>query len=347
MLRTNYSLTSAQKADAREALKLLDGTDISLLEAARRAVKGQRALRRATFAVAVDEFVLTRIKDGARHATVEWYDERLRPLVPGLGEKIFDTISRVELKEALEVVFPTVPARSASARACRALWRWGMHTEHAIVGTDITMGLDFKGRGPAPAKPVPKQPKVLSIAQCQAIVDGIPAEYLSAVALMLFAGLRPEEVAGSHKEWLRWEHISTTDKIIRVPEEISKTRKSRVLENLPPALWRCLTPRELTDPVCPRSADALLQWVKKLAGYRARRVPGEPATPRPPWPHDALRHTFATYALAYQQDPGPVAMWLGHEGRPEMLLTTYRGERSADGVVTQAVAKQFFALRPA
>ena len=332
-------MTAAEKADAREALKLLAGTEITLLEAARRAVKGQRALRRAMFPAAVDEFVLAKIKEGARHATVDWYDERLRPLADVIGEKIFDTINRAELKEALEATFPTAPARAASARACRALWRWAMHTENPIAGADITMGLDFKGKGPTPAKPVPKAPKVLSIAQCQAILDGMPEQYLGALGLLLFAGIRPEEVAGPQKEWMRWEHVSTKDKIVRVPEEISKTRKARPLENLPPAIWRCMKPLGLTDNVCPRSARALLQYAKKLAGYKTREQAG------PPWPHDALRHTFATYALAFTQDPGQVAMWLGHEGKPEMLLTTYRGQNSADGMITQGLAKKFFMLR--
>jgi integrase len=339
VLRSNYLLTPAQKADAREALKLLEGTDITLTEAARRAVKGQRALRRVTFMAAVDEFVLVKIRSGARHATVEWYEERLRPMADVMGEQIFDTINRAELKDTLESLFPTAPARAASARACRALWRWGMHTELAIAGADITMGLDFKGKRPAPAVPVPRPHKVLSIAQSQAIIDGLPERFFSALGCALGGGIRPEELAGPHKEALRWEHISTTDKIIRVPGEISKTGKPRVLENLPPLIWRFLQPRGLTDAVCPGTADAMLQWVKKLGGFKARRHEG------PPWPHDALRHTFATYALALTQDPGQVAMWLGHEGKPELLMTTYRGERSADGMITQALAKKFFALR--
>jgi integrase len=341
MLRTNYAMTPPQKADAREALRVLEGTGITLTEAACRAVKGQRALRRATFAAAVDEFVLQKMKGGARHATVDWYDERLRPLAGAIGEQIIDTISRVELKAALANVFPTAPACAASARACRALWRWGMQCESPIVGADVTMGLDFKGKGPAAARPIAMAPKVLSIAQCQAIVDGMPAEYCGALGLLLFAGIRPEEVAGPQKEWMRWEHVSKADKIIRVPAEISKTCKARPLENLPPAVWRLLEPGALTATICPRSSRALLQWAKKLGGYKMRGQKG------PAWPHDALRHTFATYALAYTQDPGQVAMWLGHEGKPEMLLTTYRGERSADGMVTQPMAKKFFAIKRA
>lgn len=343
-MRSNYAMTPAQKADARAALKLLEGTTISLEEAARRAVKGQRALRRVTLTQAVDEFVLTRIKAGKRHATSDWYDQRLRPVADLIGDKVFDTVSRADLKETLEALLPTEPARAATARACRALWRWGMRVDPAIAGADMTIGLDFRGRRPVPAKAVPKAPKVLTIAQCQAIIDGIAEEYVGAIGLMLFAGIRPEEVAGDHKEWMRWEFISKKDKIVRVPEEISKTRKARVLEGLPPALWRLIKPGAMADNICPFSARAAMKAAAKLAGFRTRTK-----RDAPPWPQDAMRHTFATYALAFTQDPGQVSLWLGHEGKPELLHTTYRGERSADGMVTTAMAKEFFALqrRPA
>lgn len=65
MPRLNYLLTPAQKVDAREALKILDGTEITLVEAARRSVKGQRALRRVSFEVGLDEFVRAKIQEGA------------------------------------------------------------------------------------------------------------------------------------------------------------------------------------------------------------------------------------------------------------------------------------------
>lgn len=125
-----------------------------------------------------------------------------------------------------------------------------MRTEVPFAGADVTIGLDFKGKGPIPTKPVPKPPKVLSIAQCQAIIDGIPDYFLGSLSLLLFAGIRPEEVAGNYKEWLRWEHVSKADKLIHVPAEISKTGNARPIENLPPAILRSMgKPGALTDPI--------------------------------------------------------------------------------------------------
>ena len=211
MPRINRALTPEEKADARSAIALLEGTEISLMEAARRAVKGQRALRRAEFATAVDEFVLSRIHAGLRRSSVDWYDERLRPLADSFGARIVDTISRAELKEQLEATFPTLPARAAAARACRALWRWGMRAEPAIAGADITIGLQFKAAASNQA-----MVKVLTVEQCRAGLAG-SGTHTAALAAMLFAGVRPEEVAGPQKDWLRWEHFNVAEKYVRIP----------------------------------------------------------------------------------------------------------------------------------
>lgn len=53
-----------------------------------------------------------------------------------------------------------------------------------------------------------------------------------------------------------------------------------------------------------------------------------------------MRHTFATYATAYTEDAAKVSLWLGHEGKPQMLHRHYRG------LTTKAQAEAFFALRP-
>jgi len=58
------------------------------------------------------------------------------------------------------------------------------------------------------------------------------------------------------------------------------------------------------------------------------------------WPQDCLRHSFATYAVALTNNPGQVAIWLGHNGNPTMLYRHYRG------LTTKAEADKFFALRP-
>jgi integrase len=167
----------------------------------------------------------------------------------------------------------------------------------------------------------------LPVDECQKILAGA-GRYRSALALALFAGLRPDEIAGRGKPWMRWEHVDITERIVRVPAEIAKTRTARILEQLPAALWTWLQPGQ--GDISPGRSRQIAHLCARLAGYGPGR----------PWTHDALRHTFATYAVAETADPGRVALWLGHEGNPTMLYRHYRG------LTKKTEADKFWALRP-
>jgi site-specific recombinase XerD len=341
--RNDYRLTGAQKIDAREALKLLSGSGITLEEAARMAVAGKRIITRTTVADAVDRFILSRLRKTNRRgkplraASIEWYQDFLAPLVRDHSAEYLDAIDRTQLAKWLHTRATGPTSRTAIARACRALWRWALAEDPPLVTSDATIGLSFS-TGAAPES----ERLVLSVDQAAAILAG--AEWSrSAVALMLFAGLRPEEVAGEGKARLLWQHVSLTEKFIRVPAEVSKTGKTRLIEHLPDTVWAWLTPPDrLSLPVSPYSARAIRERAARSAGLID--AAGEVVHA---WPHDCFRHTAASYLLAFRRDAGVVAEWLGHEGRPTLLHQTYRGLLTLDRQpVNHAEALRYFALRP-
>ncbi len=57
------------------------------------------------------------------------------------------------------------------------------------------------------------------------------------------------------------------------------------------------------------------------------------------WPHDAMRHTFATMWLAQHGDEKRLQMLMGHVSA-ELIYKHYRGQ------TTPADAKRFWGLRP-
>jgi hypothetical protein len=59
------------------------------------------------------------------------------------------------------------------------------------------------------------------------------------------------------------------------------------------------------------------------------------------WPHNALRHSFASYRLAATQDAPRVALELGHSGSPQLVFSHYRE------VVTPEDAERYWQIRPA
>jgi integrase len=320
--RSNFLLSPEQRADARAAFIRLAGSGMGLEEAAIRALA---AHRKAAVAVpvgdAISRFVRSRISDQCRARTVEWYEDRLARMFAARPDTIIGRIDRTELRRWIAESATTESTRAANARACRTLWRWALAQEPQLVAEDVTSGLRTTPPRNGDSKPI----EFLSVEDCAKIMHN-GAEYRSAFALMLFAGIRPEEVAGRGKPWLRWEHVNTRERLIRIPPEIAKTRRARIIEGLPPTLWRWLEPSRPDAQISPCRGVDCAQRV--AAGFVDH------------WPHDAFRHSFATYAVALLADFAQVALWMGHEGNPTMLHVHYRGlARKADAV-------RFWALKP-
>lgn len=320
-MRKDYALTSIQRADARKAIAILEGTGITLEAAAEIAARGRRARLRLTFETACDEFVLLKSKEGLRTRSVETYEQKLGQLKRDLGERVMDEIKRADLDKAVRAIGKTKGTRASLVRCARALWNWAMVHDPQIVVEDVTQGMDSlsaRNAGDAKFLTVDETKKIMEAAACER-----GGRYLPALALMLFAGIRPEEIAGRGKTPLRWEHINCAEKFIRVPADVAKTGKPRIIEGLPDKVWEYLKPGENKDPVSPYRTRQAIRLATEAIGRE--------------WPHDATRHTFATYALAFTADPGKVSLWLGHEGKPTLLHQTYRG------LATKAQAEGYWA----
>lgn len=319
-LRSDWALSAEQKRDARRALGMLAGTGLSLEQAVAIAIQGRQAVNRRTLDAVADDFLRTRLAE-CRRSTFDWYSERLAQIVGQFGPRMMDSVTRAELRTWLDSL-PHKAARAANARAARALWRWALAQEPPQAAQNITTGLTFT------SAPMRTEIAVLTVKQC---ADALAkaGRHRSALALMLFAGIRPEEVcsAAAGKPAFGWGCVNVADRIIRIPAEVSKTGRSRVIEGLPDAIWRWIEPKP-AGPVSNVQARTVVNAAADAMGLAGK------------WPQDALRHTFASYAVALTSDPGRVAIWLGHEGNPTMLHRHYRG------IATEADARRFFALSP-
>lgn len=228
-----------------------------------------------------------------------------------------DEISRAAFRGWHQTLGGSDSTKAAIVRACRALWNWAISEEPQIATTDATAGLliTVKHKG--------GDAEILTVAECAAIMKHA-GRYRSALAVLLFSGIRPEELAGRGKDPLLWGAFDREARIIRVPANIAKTGKARIIEGLPDTLWRWLQPGGALDRVCPARTRQALEAAQAAVSR--------------PWPHDCTRHSFATYALALTGDPGRVSTWLGHEGNTSMLHRHYRG------LTTKAEAEKFWAI---
>ncbi len=343
--RSDFSLDARQRADARAALALLTGSGLTLTTAAELALQRRGTVARQTLGVVADRFLLSRVRKtgrggkALRAATLDSYEAMLRPIVRDWAQQPFCDITRTQLRDWLQQLQTGPSMRRALARACKTLWRWALTEEPPLATADISIGLDM-----AVSVQSEEDRRVLTVAQAHAILTHGAEWARPALALMLFAAIRPEEIAGRGKPPLDWSAINVREKFIRLPPEITKRGRSRLLEHMPDALWTWLP---ASDQV-PKGPIARFKFHSvRIAARVAAGFCDAQRTILRPWPHDCLRHTAATYLLAYTRDAGKVSMWLGHEGNPALLHNTYRGVLTVDHThVTHAEAVRYFAIRP-
>lgn len=127
----------------------------------------------------------------------------------------------------------------------------------------------------------------------------------AATAIMLYAGVRPNEV-----ERLRWSDVRLDDGVICIAPQHSKTGGARHVTIFPP-LARILqrVRRPGNERICPpnwRQRRARLHWEAGCAI----------------WQPDVLRHTFATHHLATFRNYAELQLEMGHRSA-ELLRTRY------------------------
>lgn len=317
--RRDWALTTAQKLEAREAFEVLDGTGISLVDAAHAAVARAGKVEAVhTLDDAVGAFLRWNRDRGLRGSTLEWYARELSRFAEAFPARRIDQVRRLEVRQYLDT--RQAGAKAPAFRCVRALFRFALRQEPPWLVEDPTRGI--KVENPARDFEISR----ITPEQAAKLLAGA-GDYRSAFALALFAGIRPEEIAGRDKPPLTWAHVNTVERIIRVPAEIAKTRVPRVLEGLPEAVWCWLEPAGPREPIAPGNFRQAVRLGRDLLGLDR-------------WPKDVTRHSFASYATALLGDAARVALWLGHEGDQRILHRHYRG------VVTEADAKRFFGLRP-
>lgn len=166
---------------------------------------------------------------------------------------------------------------------------------------------------------------ILTVKQAAALLKAAHERphILPAIAIGLFGGVRDAEI---HR--LDWSEIGFESGFIEIKPSKAK-KKSRRLVEIRPALRAWLEPlRQLSGPIWP-------------AGERGRILheASREAAELTAWPHNALRHSFASYALAMWQNAAALALEMGNSAN--VLLEHYRE------LVLPKDAQAFWSLTPA
>lgn len=145
---------------------------------------------------------------------------------------------------------------------------------------------------------------IYSPAEMKRLLGAVDDDFLAAVCVGAFAGLRSEEIYN-----LRWEDLKLDRDIIEVRGGTSKTGKRRLAPILPTLkAWLAICEPQEGNMVAPRMDFSVLQ--KRLKRHHGIK-----------WVHNGLRHSFGTYRCAQLQDIGKVAYEMGTS--PAMIRKHY------------------------
>ncbi len=283
---------------------------VELMQALRRVLREGIAAVRAqektvSFAHAAEESLKRREAAGRRATTLRDLRHFIRRLlrVPRLAERPLRSMGTAECRLALESAF-------AGSTHC---YRKGRAILHSIFAYGQRQG--WCSQNPVAAIEIPhveeKEIVPLTVEECRRLVEVAKAPHfrdcLPALGLMLFAGVRPGEVAR-----LRWADVHCDEGILTIAARHSKTGGARRVELCPP-LRRMLKQQAESGLICPP------HWNKRWLRLRQE---AKLATRTRRWVPDVLRHTFASYhALTYRNLPA-LQLQLGHSDA-RLLLTRY------------------------
>ncbi len=175
------------------------------------------------------------------------------------------------------------------------------------------------------AKQIDRPPGILTVEQAARLLECAEPEILPAIALGLFAGLRPES-----EVWRPdWSSVDFESRLIDVAADKTKTAQKRFVHMSDNLVAWLLPHRKPSGPVSPTGDkyNYILQRARKAAGVTS-------------WPADCLRHSFGSYHFAHFKNAGETAQELGHTG----LKTLFKHYRER---VKPKAAERYWNIAPA
>ena len=238
-----------------------------------------------------------------------YFTRRFMKRCPGLARRKVRSISAQECAQYIEMAFDT-PRQRQKARLILS----------GVFGTAVKRGWCSENpvaRVEAP-RVVEKQVPILSpqeikdLRQTAEVYQG--GSCAAAVGMMLYAGIRPHEVAR-----LTWAQVDWRERAIYILPQHSKTGGARRVTIHKPLLKILRRYKESTyeKKICP--PNWLHHWreLRRKAGWDS---------PARRWPQDALRHTFASYHLSHFRSFAELQLEIGHRDAT-LLRTRYVDQR--------------------
>ena len=327
--------------DYISAKRILTGTDVSVLDAARIA-KNILDAKPNNLALTDLQFCAKVIEVGLRHIRAKEMSlaegfalylkskQHLRPdsirdircignrllrTKSELGKRNFSELSVAECEEWLNAAFHTNPQFNKARTMLHGLFEFALRREWC--DKNPIKRIERK-------KVIEREILPLKLAETRRLIKTAQLESPSCgvvAALLVYTGIRPREVRR-----LTWRDIDTEEKTITVRSQCSKTGGVRQVE-IPPVLNRLLISRKSQNSshICPTDWQRRWRKIRDNSGFRGR------------WVQDVLRHTYASFHAKNYADLPRLQLNMGHSDL-SLLRSRYVNMHG----ISRAEAKSFF-----
>ena len=293
---TGRSLESAA-TEIAEAVKML-GNRTSLVEAVRFYVKHHpTSLPKKTVREVVDEMIAAKKADGMSARYVSDLESRLGRFARECAGLLSDMTSK-DLKDWLNSLGVGARGRNNFRALLIALFNFAKSSGYLPKNQPTEADSITKAKDAASAIEI-FTPKDLA-----KLLEHADASLVPYLALGAFSGLRTAEL-----QRLIWQEVKLEQGFIEVTAGKAKTAQRRLVPIQPNlALW--------LQPYARPSGQVfdLSTINQKAAGFSKKLGI--------PWPHNGLRHSYASYRLAKCKSAAEVALEMGNS--PRMIFQHYR-----------------------
>lgn len=312
----------AEMVLAREKLRTVGA---SMTEAVEFFLKhARRRKERVKLAEGVERFREARERAGCSVRYLRQLGVSLGSLARWRPVAMMDEIEREDVARWLEAGGWSPKTRNGYLGDVRACFEWAVREGLCAVNP---------AREIAKAKLGDGEIGTLTVGQCELLLRGAmnKPEMMGFIVLGLFGGLRPAEI-----QRLDWSAVDLDEGTVIVAGKQAKTRRRRVVDlGVNACAWlRAGVPAvPLTGAICGRYWDARWRMFRRSLGWAVGTGErGVKETLRPgdrewgrlgEWPHNALRHTYASMHYAMWQDEAKLQAQMGHESAA-MLHRHYR-----------------------
>jgi integrase len=315
------SFNERQRAEYLECAESLKAFNATIRDAVNFYLPHLRATKRTcTAAELVDELLKVKEADGASERYLSDLRSRLTQFSESFNGTPVAEITSAQVDEWLRSLSDKETGKRLAATTRNNFRRV------LIVAFNFAHEHGYCAGNPAEksakAKVIESTVGILTVEQTARLLECAARELVPYVAIAAFAGLRRAEL-----EQLDWREIDLQSGLVEVTAKKAKSARRRFVR-IRPNLKKWLQPyARLSGNVTPPKYRELLDTARETAKI------GE-------WPHNALRHSFASYHLAHFNDAAAVALELGHTNS-NLVFQHYRQ------LVKPEQAERYWKIAPA